>query len=136
MLLNSTRAMFWRTCFKVVRFAALITSTFAISTTAFADDKQSDPKNIHIRTLAASCAACHGTNGNSHSITPVLAGLDANYFSTQMRAFKQHNRSSTVMHHHASGLTDTEVNQLANYFSQQKRITPPALTSEVLRDAP
>ncbi|HIE90874.1 MAG: c-type cytochrome [Methylophilaceae bacterium] len=83
-------------------------------------------KKIHTRTLAASCAACHGTQGNSHSITPVLAGLDATYFSMQMHAFKTMSRSSTVMHHHAKGLTDNEIEQLSHYFSQQKRISIPS----------
>ncbi len=88
--------------------------------------------NIHTRTLAASCAACHGTNGNSHSTTPVLAGLDAIYFSNQMLAFKNGGRASTVMHHHAKGLTDDEIMQLAHYFSEQKRIsTPPPVSQEL-----
>jgi len=77
--------------------------------------------NTHIRTLAASCAACHGTNGNSAGITPVLAGLDANYFSKQMFAFKNSGRESTVMHHHAKGLSHDEIDQLAIYFQKQKR---------------
>lgn len=76
---------------------------------------------VHIRTLAASCAACHGTNGNSAGTTPVLAGLDATYFSTQMIAFKDSTRASTVMHHHAKGLNTDEIYQLALYFSQQER---------------
>ena len=79
--------------------------------------------SIHIRTLAASCAACHGSNGNAAASSAVLAGLDANYFSTQMLAFKDGSRSATVMHHHAKGLNVNEINQLAVYFSQQKRIT-------------
>ncbi len=87
---------------------------------------------IHTRTLAASCAACHGTNGNSHSTTPVLARLDATHFIAQMQAFRNNSRSSTVMHHHASGLNNKEIEQLAHYFSQQKRITSPELPSQVL----
>lgn len=87
---------------------------------------------IHTRTLAASCAACHGTNGNSHSTTPELANLDATHFIAQMQAFKNNSRSSTVMHHHASGLNNNEIEQLAHYFSQQKRITSPALQPQVL----
>ncbi len=88
---------------------------------------------IHTRTLAASCAACHGTNGNSHSTTPVLAGLDATYFSNQMLAFKNGGRASTVMHHHAKGLTDNEIMQLADYFSVQKRISNPPAVSQPLK---
>lgn len=83
----------------------------------------SPQEKVHIRTLAASCAACHGTQGNSHSITPVLAGLDSTYFSEQMIAFKNGARSSTVMHHHAKGLETIEIYHLADYFSQQKRIS-------------
>ncbi len=90
-------------------------------------------EDIHIRTLAASCAACHGTHGNSHSKTPVLAGLDATHFVKQMQAFKNDARESTVMHHHAKGLTAKEIEQLAVYFSHKKRTTPPVLPSQPLR---
>lgn len=75
----------------------------------------------HIRTLAASCAACHGSNGNSVGGTPVLASLDRAYFVTQMQAFRVMERTSTVMHHHAKGLTEEEIGLLAGYFSAQPR---------------
>jgi cytochrome subunit of sulfide dehydrogenase len=87
----------------------------------------------HIRTLAASCAACHGSNGNSASTTPTLAGLEPTYFSTQMLAFKDGSRPATVMHHHAKGLNVGEINQLATYFSQQKRVANTAPTSQTLK---
>lgn len=77
--------------------------------------------DIHIRTLAASCAACHGTNGNSVGGTPVLAGLDQRHFITQMLAFRSGERTSTVMHRHAKGLTPEEIERLAVYFAAQKR---------------
>lgn len=77
--------------------------------------------NSHLRVLAASCAACHGTNGNSVGITPVLAGLDRTHFITQMKAFRAGERPATVMHHHAKGLTEAEIEQLADYFSTQAR---------------
>lgn len=83
----------------------------------------------HIRVLAASCAACHGTNGNSVGGTPVLAGLHPEHFSSQMQAFKSGQRASTVMHRHARGLTDSEIVQLAEYFYEQPRhasALPPA----------
>jgi len=87
---------------------------------------------IHTRTLAASCAACHGTNGNSHGSTPVLANLDVTHFMAEMQAFKNKTRQSTVMHHHAAGLKNNEIEALAHYFSQQKRMTSPKLQSQVL----
>ena len=75
----------------------------------------------HIRTLAASCAACHGSNGNSIGNMPPLAGIDGNYFVAQMLAFKSGERPATVMHHHAKGLNIDEINLLGAHFSQQKR---------------
>ncbi|HZV98439.1 MAG TPA: c-type cytochrome [Methylophilaceae bacterium] len=94
---------------------------------AAADSSPPDIQALHIRTLAASCAACHGTNGNSvggNSIggTPVLAGLSPMHFVSQMLAFRSGERASTVMHRHAKGLTEEEIRQLANYFSAQPRI--------------
>lgn len=76
------------------------------------------------RTLAASCAACHGPNGNSLSSTPTLAALNQQYFIQRMQGFKDGSVSSTVMHHHAKGLTTEEITALAAYFAQQPRQTP------------
>lgn len=136
MLLNKVCALLRHICFRPLTFNFLLAPALLVATATLANETDNNSNNIHIRTLASSCAACHGTNGNSHSITPVLAGLDAHYFSTQMFAFKEQSRTSTVMHHHATGLTKPEINQLADYFSQQKRTTPPPLTSEVLRGKP
>ena len=87
----------------------------------------------HIRTLAASCAACHGTSGNAVAGNAVLAGMDANYFITQMLAFKDGGRPATIMHHHAKGLNVDEINLLASYFSQQKRVANIAPTPQKLK---
>ena len=87
----------------------------------------------HIRTLAASCAACHGTNGNAVAGNVVLAGMNTNYFITQMLAFKDGSNPATVMHHHAKGLNVDEINLLASYFSQQKRVANIAPTPQKLK---
>ncbi len=84
-------------------------------------------QNTHIRTLAASCAACHGTlgnavGGNATDRNATLAGRVSADFTAKMFGFKDGSRASTVMHHHAKGLNVDEINQLAVYFSQQKRV--------------
>ncbi|WP_442584326.1 c-type cytochrome [Methylophilus sp.] len=70
-----------------------------------------------IATLAASCAACHGPIGNSLGGTPTLAALNKTYFIQRMQGFKSGSLPSTVMHHHAKGLTDDEITALAGYFA-------------------
>ena len=59
--------------------------------------------------------------------TPVLAGMERNHFVLQMKSFRSGERGSTVMHHHAKGLTEAEIEQLADYFAVQPRAvsTPP-----------
>ena len=89
--------------------------TLAIVTPVYADE------SAHVRALAASCAACHGSGGNSVGGTPVLSGLDRSHFILQMQSFRDGSRASTVMHHHAKGLTLPEIEQLADYFSAQPR---------------
>lgn len=77
--------------------------------------------DAHGRNLAASCAACHGTNGNNEGGMPVLAGMDKGLFVTSMKDFKSGARPATVMHNHAKGYTDEEFEKLADFFAAQKR---------------
>jgi len=77
--------------------------------------------DTHARNLAASCAACHGTNGYNEEGMPVLAGMDKALFVNQMKDFKSGARPATVMHHHAKGYTDEEFEKLGDFFAAQKR---------------
>lgn len=77
--------------------------------------------DAHSRNLAASCAACHGTNGHNVGGAPALAGMDKALFVNQMKEFKSGARAATVMHHHAKGYSDEEFEKLADFFAAQKR---------------
>ncbi len=74
-----------------------------------------------VRSLAANCAACHGTNGNSVGGSAVLAGMDKEDFINKMMAFKSGATKSSIMHRHAKGYTDEEIQQLAAFFAAQPR---------------
>ena len=104
---------------KMIRHQAL-TIASAIGLLLFAATSYAEV-DAHSRNLAASCAACHGTNGHSVGGTPVLAGLDKALFVTQMKDFKSGARPSTVMYNHAKGYTDEEFEKLADFFAAQKR---------------
>ncbi len=124
--------------YNLAMIKVLFFCVFVVVTTASISAEVSPPSTTqtsHIRVLAASCAACHGTQGNSVGITPTLAGLDRGYFVTQMLAFKRGERSPTVMHHHAKGLTEEEIHSLAIYFFEQPRVTRTAPKSEQLKDS-
>jgi len=96
----------------------------------------------HIQTLAASCAACHGSAGNpveniknqhadNQSNIFQLAGMSANIFIKHMQDFKSGARAATVMHHHAKGLNAQEIEQLAVFFASQKTKKIQALPTQV-----
>jgi cytochrome subunit of sulfide dehydrogenase len=69
--------------------------------------------------LAANCANCHGSKGNSVGAMPNLAALQTNYISEQMRAFRDGKRPATIMHQLAKGYTDAQINAIASYFAAQ-----------------
>ena len=71
------------------------------------------------RTLAGSCANCHGTTGRSRGAMPSLSGMPASYFAEQMRAFRDGKRPATVMHQLAKGYSDAELAALAEFFARQ-----------------
>jgi len=72
--------------------------------------------------LAATCVACHGTNGATQGTTiPALAGQPRQTLADSLRAFKTNARQSTIMTQIARGYTDEQIEQLAAYFSAQKK---------------
>jgi cytochrome c553 len=77
------------------------------------------------RSLAATCANCHGTNGNSQTKeVPSLAGMPRDHIEGQLRAFRAGTKPATVMHQLSKGYTDQQIAALAAWFSAQKRTTP------------
>lgn len=81
-----------------------------------------DLTTLGVSALAANCAACHGTNGNSvGGAISGLAGIDREYLISQMKLFKEGKRTATLMHQIAKGYSDAEVAAMATYFAEQKK---------------
>jgi cytochrome subunit of sulfide dehydrogenase len=76
-------------------------------------------ETIAVRSLAATCANCHGTNGVSRGEVPSLAGAAAEATIAKMAAYKSGALSATVMHQIAKGYTDEQIKQLAAFFATQ-----------------
>jgi cytochrome subunit of sulfide dehydrogenase len=78
---------------------------------------------LYVRTLAANCAQCHGTDGRAVAGAPLpaLAGMPRDYLLTQMKAFKAGTRTSTIMQQLARGYSDAQLEQLATFFAGQKK---------------
>lgn len=76
---------------------------------------------LYVRSLAATCANCHGTAGQAAagSANASLAGRTD--IATQMKAFKSGARPATVMHQLAKGYSDAQIEVIAAYFAAQKK---------------
>ena len=89
-----------------------------------------DPSAEAGATKSATCAACHGPNGNSaNPLWPSLAGQNAAYLAGQLKHFKANARTNSngVMPGLAAPLSDQDIQDLAAYFSQQ---TPTGLEAD------
>ncbi|MBU3738760.1 MAG: c-type cytochrome [Rhodoferax sp.] len=73
-----------------------------------------------VRSLAASCAACHGTQGSAQTGMPSLAGQPREALQGKMAAYKSGALPATLMHQIAKGYTDEQIAQLAAWFSALK----------------
>ena len=76
--------------------------------------------------LAATCAACHGTDGATKNAPnfatlPALAGQPRENLAASLRAYKAGTRPATIMTQIAKGYTDEQLELLAAHFAAQKK---------------
>ncbi len=71
------------------------------------------------RNLAATCAACHGTDGRSAGINANLAGVPKDTLVQTLKAFKSGEKPATVMNQLAKGYDDAQIEAIAGYLAAQ-----------------
>jgi cytochrome c553 len=76
------------------------------------------------KAISSVCAACHGANGIAMIPTyPNLAGQNAGYIESALKAYKSGQRSggqAALMAGMAAPLSDADIANLAAYFSSLK----------------
>ncbi len=74
------------------------------------------------RNLAATCANCHGTNGNAvkGSGMDSLAGMEKAKTLQKLADFKSGDKPASIMHQISKGYTDEQLDLIATYFAAQK----------------
>jgi sulfide dehydrogenase cytochrome subunit len=97
-----------------------ICSGIVVALVAIVSEPVLAAENMNGRNWAATCTGCHGTDGRSEGGMPGLAGLQKAYIVNAMREFKAGTRSATVMHQHAKGYTDEQIERIAEFFAAQK----------------
>jgi cytochrome subunit of sulfide dehydrogenase len=94
-----------------VAASALLAATAALAQTP-------DPNLA--RSIAATCANCHGTNGVSRGDIASLADTGKDDIVRKMQEFKSGARPGTIMPQLAKGYTDTQIELAAGWFAAQK----------------
>jgi cytochrome c553 len=122
------RSAFGLNVFRQQRAVVCLAGALALSiatTAIFADEPDAESiASAHQRAVGV-CGSCHGAHGNSMQPKfPRLAGQNANYLATQLKAFRGQSRGDPdalgYMWGMASQLDDTSIDALAKYYSNQK----------------
>ena len=105
---------------KLVKLAFVL--GMGLSSSIFANEVKKTGDVVKGKELSATCAACHGADGNSvNPEWPKLAGQDAAYLVKQLHEYRTDKRVNATMTAMAKGIkTDEDVADLAAYFSSQK----------------
>ena len=100
---------------RLISCTALMAALGAFTSIASAQDPNA------ARSLAATCFTCHGTNGVSvNNVPPSLAGMNKEVLLQTLKDFKDGRRTATIMHQHAKGYTDQQLDFIAGYFAAMK----------------
>ena len=91
----------------------------ALCLAAGAAHAQVDP--LQVRSWAASCSNCHGTNGVAQPGMDSLAGVKADESLKKLLDFKNGRKPATIMHQLAKGYSDEQLQAIAGYFAAQKK---------------
>jgi len=103
--------------------SCLIFPSFTMASEVKLTDEQVNEINAQYtmptgKMLGDSCAACHGTLGAEFNEgMPPLAGMDRQRFVDLMKAYRQGEFPTIVMHDVAYVYTDAEIEAMADYFS-------------------
>ena len=74
-----------------------------------------------VRSWAAGCSNCHGTNGQAQTGNEALAGVNKDDIVKKMMDFKAGRKPATIMHQLSKGYSDEQIQAIAAYFAAQKK---------------
>lgn len=89
---------------------------------AGSDEKLQGRSGIGGEVSIRTCFACHGSDGNGRrGVFPKLAGLSAVYIESSLKAYRSNQRSSGFMEPFAQNLSDADITNFSDYFSNLLR---------------
>ena len=113
-----------------IRFAAALAASVFVLAAGPGGARAAGPLDDPGFAKVITCAACHGSNGNSGSdLMPIISGLDPAYFKRQIENYAAGKRLSPEMEPYAKEIQFLGLDQIAAYFAAQKRVPTPIRAS-------
>ena len=113
-----------------IRFAAALAASVFVLAAGPGGARAAGPLDDPGFAKVITCAACHGSNGNSGSdLMPIISGLDPAYFKRQIEFYATGKRPSPEMEPYAKEVQFLGLDQIAAYFAAQKRQPTPIRAS-------
>ena len=102
-----------------MKFVPAFVMLAALSASGWAQAQALDP--LQVRSWAAGCANCHGTNGQAQPGMEALAGANKDDMLKKLLDFKAGRKPATIMHQLSKGYTDEQLAAISAYFAAQKK---------------
>jgi len=96
-------------------------SLMAVALSSALSAQAQAPDARQVRSWAAGCANCHGTNGQALQGMEPLAGVSQEDIIKKMQDFKTGRKPATLMHQLSKGYSDEQIQAIAGYFAAQKK---------------
>ncbi|WP_255536063.1 cytochrome c [Polynucleobacter sp. 30F-ANTBAC] len=98
----------------IIRQPMLVLAS-VLASLSFATAAQAE--SLQVKQWAASCAACHGTDGYSEGGMASLAGQNKAELIKKMNEYKTGKRTASIMHQLSKGYSDEQIEQISAYFA-------------------
>lgn len=100
---------------------SLVIAGLAGGLLALAGSAQAQADSFQVRSWAASCSACHGTDGRAQGGADALAGGNKDEMLKKLMDFKSGAKPATVMHQLSKGYSDEQLAAISAWFAAQKK---------------
>jgi cytochrome subunit of sulfide dehydrogenase len=105
---------------RMLRWVVVLTSFAGLGGWGRAYAQAPSPAEFQAQLWAASCMACHGTDGKAEGTGMTIGGRKVEELTGILLAYRSGNRTGTIMQQHTKGYSEDELKRIAAVFASYK----------------